>query len=85
MERKIRKDKKTRVNSPLEDETHKLLCRLALACGKSKTSLAAEILEIALRTPDFVLHVQDRNHADSFRVIPIVVAGRTTYMQATGE
>lgn len=75
-------DKKTRVNPPLDSETHALLCRLALACNKSKTSLAEEILEIALRTPDFVNFVQEKNNADHFRVRTLNVGGVTSYMDA---
>lgn len=82
MSRKKRSDAKTRVNPPLDSHTHALLCRLALACNKSKTSLAAEIIEIALRTPEFVQFVQEQNKADEFRIRLIVVEGKTSYMDA---
>jgi hypothetical protein len=82
MSRKIRSDKKVRVNPPLEQETHELLCRLALACGLTKTALAEQIISIALNTEDFVHHLQHINDAGKFRIVTMKHNGRITYMDA---
>lgn len=80
--RKTRSDKKIRVNPPLDKETHELLCRLALACGLSKTGMAEQIISIAVRTEDFIHHLQDINDADTFRVITIRAGNEIRYLDA---
>lgn len=82
MIRKTRSDKKTRVNPALDNDTHQLLCRLALACGLTKTGLAEQIIAIALNTGDFVHHLQNINAADKFRIITTVENGKIKYMDA---
>lgn len=77
--RKVRSDKKTNVNPALDQDTHKKLKRLALACDVSKTSLAAEIIQIALNTPSFINYLQQLHEASDFRVIPMKENGRITY------
>jgi hypothetical protein len=80
--RKTRSDKKIRVNPSLDQETHELLCRLALACNMNKTSLAEQIISIAVRTDDFVHYLQNINHADRFRVITTRIDGKIRYIDA---
>lgn len=80
MERKQRNDKKTRVNPPLDQETHELLCRLALACNIPKTALAEQIIEIAVRTDDFVHFLQEKNNATTFRIITTRRDGKVVYI-----
>ncbi|MCF8568156.1 hypothetical protein LLE49_25865 [Alicyclobacillus tolerans] len=77
--RKIRSEKKIHVNPALDSDTHHKLKRLALACDTTKTSLAAELLRIALNTPSLVNWLQDQYGADEFRVIPMKDQGRVTY------
>lgn len=80
--RKERSDKKIRVNPPLDKETHDLLCRLALACGLTKTAMAEQIISIAVRTEDFVHHLQNINDAERFRIITARVEGKIRYIDA---
>lgn len=82
--RKTRSDKKIRVNPSLDQETHDMLCRLALACNMNKTTLAEQIISIAVRTEDFVHYLQNINHADRFRIITARVNGKVQYIDANG-
>jgi hypothetical protein len=85
MTRKVRSDKKVRVNPPLDQETHDMLCRLALACDLSKTAMAEQIISIAVRTEDFVHYLQNINGADRFRIITAKVEGKVRYMDASNH
>jgi hypothetical protein len=78
-QRKERKDKKIRVNCPIDQESHDLLKRLALACNITKTQLMAEITEIMLRSPQFLDWFQTMKKADKYRVIPVKENGKITY------
>lgn len=78
-QRKVRSDKKINVNPALDQDTHRKLKRLALACDVSKTALAAEIIRIAVNTPSFVNYLQQLHEADEFRVIPMSENGGITY------
>lgn len=77
--RKVRSDKKIRVNPSLPQTTHKKLQRLAIACGLPKTSLAEEIIEIALNNPSFINLLQNHHHADEFRVVPYTENGKVYF------
>lgn len=83
--RKQRSDKKTRVAPPLDQSTHNLLQRLALACGMSKTALSEEIIKVALRTEDFVHYLQTKHNAGHYRIITARVDGEIKYIDAGSE
>ncbi|WP_029421739.1 hypothetical protein [Alicyclobacillus macrosporangiidus] len=78
-QRKQRSDKKAHVNPALDQDTHRKLKRLALACDMTKTALAAEIIEIAVNTPSFINYLQKIHDAGEFRVIPMTDNGRVVY------
>ncbi|AQT87062.1 hypothetical protein ERICIV_04646 (plasmid) [Paenibacillus larvae subsp. larvae] len=69
--RKTRSDKKHPVLPKLDYDTHKKLKRLALACDITKTSLAGEIIELAVNHPDLINYFQSKYEADEFRIVPI--------------
>lgn len=77
--RKIRSDKKIHVNPALDQETHRKLKRLALACDITKTALAEEIIRLALNSPSIINALQDIHSADEFRVIPLNNNGRIEF------
>ena len=81
--RKVRSDKKTRVGPPLDQDTHELLCRLALACGITKTALAAQIISIAVNTDEFVHFLQDKNGASTFRIITVRAGDKLKYIDGS--
>jgi hypothetical protein len=78
-----RSDKKIRVNSSLSKTVHNKLDRLAMACGVTKTGLAAYLLEICLNNENIINYVQDQ-HKDSsrFRIIPTRVDGEIQFVFA---
>lgn len=84
-ERKTRSDKKNRVGPSLDDVSHGMLERLALACRSgtpsvTKTGLAAEILYIAVRDPAIIRGLQDKyNVREEFRVRPLLDMGERKY------
>lgn len=69
--RKTRSDKKVPVLPKLDQNTHKKLKRLALACDISKTQLAAECIELCLSHADVVNWFQEKYDANEFRIIPV--------------
>jgi hypothetical protein len=74
--------KKIRVSPSLDHATHSLLLRLSVACNMNKTTLAEQIISIALRNEAFIHHLQNINHADEFRIITARVNGEVRYMDA---
>jgi len=78
--RKTRSDKRICVKANLNQESHLLLHRLSMTLGKSKTSLATEIMEIILRNPSFVNWIQDYYQVpEEHRLIPLSNNGEVTY------
>ncbi|GMA66269.1 hypothetical protein GCM10025859_67600 [Alicyclobacillus fastidiosus] len=77
--RKVRSDKKIRVNPALDLDTHHKLKRLALACDMTKTALAEEILRLAVNSVSIISYLQEEHDADEFRVIPVNENGRLVY------
>lgn len=79
-ERKIRSDKKTRVNPSFDQDTHDRLKRLSIACDLSKTKMAEEIVKLAVNNPSIIDHLQGRFQAsDTFRIIPILKDGKVYF------
>ena len=69
-------NKKIRVNSSLDKVVHEKLDRLAMACGITKTALAAHLVELCLDNENIINFVQDQYRESSrFRVIPTKVEG----------
>lgn len=79
------KSEKIRVAPSLDSETHAMLIRLGVACGLNKTSMAEQIISIALRNLDFVQHLQLINDAREFRIIPANMGGKVVYMDANQQ
>ncbi|MFT9848983.1 hypothetical protein [Aneurinibacillus sp. REN35] len=78
--RKVRSDKKTRVNPALSADTHDKLERLAFACSVPKTVLAADIIDLCVNNTNIIDYLQTKYEApDKRRVIPIVENGVITY------
>ncbi|MBU8576398.1 hypothetical protein ACQKEX_14805 [Bacillus pumilus] len=78
--RKERSDKKIRVNAALPKEVHDKLKKLAIACDKDKTPLAAEILEIALNNESVVNWFQTKyNKDEAYRIIVVKSNGNVHY------
>lgn len=78
--RKPRSDKKIRVNTPIDLDTHELLRQLAFKLRLSKTHMMAEIVEIMLRNPAFINWVQDEHRIPKEeRIIPATVDGKVVY------
>ena len=79
--RSERSDKKIRVNSYFNKSVHEKLDRLALACGVTKTGLAAYLVELCLHKENIVNFVQDQHKESSrFRVIPSKVDGEFNFI-----
>lgn len=79
--RKVRSDKKVRVNSSLSQDTHDKLVMLATSCGLTKTSMQEKIVEAVLNSPEWINFFQDRyNKTGRYRVIPMKENGRITYL-----
>jgi hypothetical protein len=78
-----RSDKKVRVNSSLTKAVHEKLDRLAMACGITKTRLAADLVELCLHNENIVNFIQDQ-YKDSarFRIIPSKVDGDLKFIFA---
>jgi hypothetical protein len=80
-EKKQRSDKKIRVNPSLDQDTHRKLKRLSLACDLPKTKLAEEIIKIAVNNPSLIEYIQKvYNASDEFRVVPIVDKGKIYFL-----
>lgn len=79
-ERKVRSDKKTRVNASLDEDTHRKLRKLSVSCNMTKTMLAAEIIELCVNHTEFIKFFQDKyNTEPDYRVIPVKVNGKVTF------
>lgn len=80
-ERKIRSDKRIRVNASLDDDTHEKLRKLAFACGHTKTMMAAIILKDALNTPEAITMYQNLyNKNPENRITLVRVNNEIKYM-----
>lgn len=78
--RKERSDKKTRVNSSLDQDTHRKLKKLAISCGMTKTMLAAKIIEMAVNNESVIDWFQKKyNTDDDYRIIPVKIQGKIHY------
>lgn len=79
-ERKIRSDKKTRVNASLDEDTHHKLKKLSVSCNMTKTMLAAELIKMCVNHTDIINFFQDRYNTETeYRVIPVKVNGKVQY------
>lgn len=73
-------NKKIRVNSSLDQDTHDKLKKLSISCDMSKTMMAYEIIKIVVNHTDFIDFLQDKyNKDDQYRVIPVRKDGKTFY------
>ena len=81
--RSERSDKKVRVNSSFSKTIHEKLDRLAMACGMTKTKLAAYLVELCLQNENIINFVQDQNQKNSrFRIIPSKIDGDLKFIFA---
>ena len=81
--RSERSDKKIRVNSSFNKKVHEKLDRLAMACGITKTKLAAYLVELCLHNENIVNFVQDQYKDSSrFRIIPSKIDGEIKFIFA---
>lgn len=72
--RKVRSDKKHRVNPGLTSDTHSKLEMLATSCGMTKTSLAEIMITACVNSQDYVKYIQDRHNKNpKYRVSPVIV------------
>jgi hypothetical protein len=79
--RSERCDKKIRVNSSFNKVVHEKLDRLAMACGITKTSLAAYLVELCLHNENIINFVQDQYRETSrFRIIPTKIEGELKFI-----
>jgi hypothetical protein len=54
--------------------------RLAMACGKTKTELAAHLIDLILNNENFVNYVQEQHKGSSkFRIIPTKLDGELKF------
>jgi hypothetical protein len=78
--RKERSDKKVRVNTSLNQDSHHKLERLAFAVGMPKTVLGAEFIELCLNNPNIIEYIQKiYKPSEDRRVIPIIENWKVTY------
>jgi hypothetical protein len=79
-ERKVRSDKKTRVNASLDEDIHRKLRKLSVSCNMTKTMLAAELIKMCVNHSDIINFFQDRYNTESeYRVIPVNINGKVNY------
>jgi len=79
--RSERFNKKVRVNSSLDKTIHEKLDRLAMACGTTKTTLAAYLIELCLNNENIINFIQDQYKDTSrFRIIPTKVKGELNFI-----
>jgi hypothetical protein len=79
--RSERSDKKIRVNSSFNKMVHEKLDRLAMACGVTKTTLAAYLVELCLHNENIINFVQDQYRETSrFRIIPTKIEGELKFI-----
>ncbi|MGI0016638.1 MAG: hypothetical protein ACREBU_24710, partial [Nitrososphaera sp.] len=78
---KARSDKKIRVNASFTNGVHEKLDRLAMACGTTKTELAAYLVELCLDNENIINFVQEKHKDKSrFRIIPSKVDGELKFV-----
>lgn len=78
--RKVRSDKKIRVNSSLDEDTHRKLKKLSLSCNMTKTMMAAELIKMCVNHPDIINFYQDQYNTEiEYRVVPIRENGKVKY------
>jgi hypothetical protein len=81
--KKIRSDKRIRVNPSLSPDDMEKLKLLALACENiPKTQLAQELLHFCLNNPNVIEYFQTKKHPckqERFRIYPIIENGNVTY------
>lgn len=69
-------NKKINVNPALAQNVHEKLDRLAVAIGVTKTSLAAQLIELCLNTESIINFIQQQYQDNSrFRIIPSKLDG----------
>ena len=79
-ERQVRSDKKTRVNSSLDEDTHRKLKKLSISCNMTKTMLAAELIKMCVNHTDIINFFQDKYNIETeYRVIPVKINGKINY------
>ena len=79
-ERKVRSDKKIRVNASLDEDTHRKLKKLSVSCNMTKTMLAAELIQMCVNHTDIINFFQDKYNTESeYRVVPIKTNGKVNY------
>ena len=79
-DKKPRSDKKIRVNSSLDFDTHEKLKKLAVSCDMTKTMLSAEIIKIVVNHVEFIEWFQGKyNKNEQYKVFPIRKDGKTYY------
>jgi len=79
-DKKPRSDKKIRVNSSLDSDTHEKLKKLAVSCNMTKTMLSAEIIKIVVNHVEFIEWFQGKyNKNEQYKVFPIRKDGKTYY------
>lgn len=80
-ERGERSDKKVRVNPSISKSTHEKLDRLAVACGVTKTSLAACFIDLCLDNENIINFIQQQFIEQSrFRIIPTRMDGEYKFI-----
>jgi hypothetical protein len=78
-----RSDKKVRINSSFTKPIHEKLDRLAMACGVTKTRLAAYLVELCLQNENIINFVQDQHQRTSrLRIIPSKIDGDIKFIFA---
>lgn len=72
---------KHKVLPSISRDAHKKLQLLALVCDINKTQLAAEIIEMAVNSPEIINWFQDKYKVrQKERIVPIIdLDGKTTY------
>jgi hypothetical protein len=79
--RKQRSDKKIRVNASFTQLVHEKLDRLAMACGTTKTELAAFLVELCLNNENIINQTQEaHNNTAKFRIIPSRLDGELKFI-----
>lgn len=69
---KTRSDKKVRVNITTTQDTHNKLKKLAIACDKSKTGMAEELIKMCVNHEEIINWYQKQyNVEEQYRVIPV--------------
>jgi hypothetical protein len=80
--RKIRSDKKPKVQAYVSQDVHDKINRLARACNVSESQIAAEMLNYLTNHPDYIAWLQTKfgvKENDPFRIVPIKDNGKIIY------